>query len=240
MRPYLFFVLSCLALSQLASGSASLCGVNADCVCVMWTTNEGGWFEMRCPGGANWTTDPLEPLPGNPNGGSWGGTGQPPSPPAQTPGSPLNATVANAVEAARLDAIAEARRERWCDEFDCYWLNTECSELFGGSPLGLTGGQLLGSYITFRSGEGYMDPVSQSYPCTANSQWAAFAFNTSHSPYVMICDRFMDLSENDRTAILLHEALHVGGQLEGLGGTGPGQAPTSEEITDRIKQACGL
>jgi predicted metallopeptidase len=63
----------------------------------------------------------------------------------------------------------------------------------------------------------------------------------THDKYVRVCDSFLSLSFNDRIAILIHEAMHVGGQIENpSGNTGGTTPPSSPQISDVVKLACGL
>ena len=52
-----------------------------------------------------------------------------------------------------------------------------------------------------------------------------------------LCDYFKALSHHDKAAILIHEALHAAGLSEW---PHEPEAPTSSEITARVKRACAL
>ena len=63
------------------------------------------------------------------------------------------------------------------------------------------------------------------------------AVTSVHGRRTRLCYRFKVLSKTDRAAILIHEALHVAGLSEWPRDP---EAPTSREITERVKGACAL
>jgi predicted metallopeptidase len=57
----------------------------------------------------------------------------------------------------------------------------------------------------------------------------------------LVCDRFANMSTRDAAAILIHEVLHVAGQPEDQTQTaGPNDPPTTNQIQQRVKEACNL
>ena len=58
--------------------------------------------------------------------------------------------------------------------------------------------------------------------------------------YVFVCDRALsDFPPQTVSLFLIHESLHVAGQLEDqTTSNGPGNPPTSGQITDIVDEAC--
>lgn len=113
----------------------------------------------------------------------------------------------------------------------------QCTDMFNNSPLGLKGGYLLGSYIIWRDGTGVRDADDMDVCATGVPAWTTCC---SHSPVVFICPgKFNQLSATDRYLTLIHEALHVAGQMEDKDSTvGPNDPPSSTQIGSDVKSAC--
>jgi len=113
--------------------------------------------------------------------------------------------------------------------------DTTCSALLDDSPLGLSGVQLLSSYVRFRYGP------SGTPECAADR--AFVRRNQDHDRYVILCRTFFDLAENDldlAANVIIHELLHVGGhQEDGSTPVGPpDDYPTSQQISEVVTSAC--
>ncbi len=75
------------------------------------------------------------------------------------------------------------------------------------------------------------------YDLPARCQRRVGAVTGVRSHRIRLCPAFTTLSCNDRVAILIHEALHTAGLSEWPQDP---EAPTSREITERVKRACSL
>jgi hypothetical protein len=214
-----------------------LCG--SSCVCITWISGASAYIEVRCPteGGSGWTSGSG----GTPDGssGSWGGSGNPASPPTPLPGNVLDPTTLNAVNGAKQSAISKVRGERVSDPGTPKgtWLPTKCTDLFLNSPLGYTGAYLLGNYLVYRDGTGVKDTAGVDQCALGRAAWTTCC---QHDPIVYICStQFTRLSPDDRAKILIHEAMHVGGQQEDKNGSvGPGDPPNTGQISDAVNNAC--
>jgi hypothetical protein len=225
-----------------ALGMPSLCGETGECVCITWITGGGATVEVRCPanGGSpsGWSTsgDPRDADGGD---GSFGGSGNPSTLPSTLPGTVLNPTTGQNVNNAKNAAIQKLRGTKIVDEgtpkgtFE----PNACTNLFLNSPLGMTGGQILGSYVTFRDGTNVKDSNNVNVCATNVPAWTTCC---NHDRIVYICPgSFNSMSANDRMWTLIHEALHVGGQLEDKDTTvGPNDPPNSSQIGADVKKAC--
>jgi hypothetical protein len=116
----------------------------------------------------------------------------------------------------------------------------QCTELFANSPMGTSGIDVLGT-ITWRDGTGVKD-ADNNVPCNNADAWTQIPPDGRHARVVFICpSNFNSGTRNRRASIIIHEALHVAGQLEDSSGTvGPGNPPTSGQITANVTAACGL
>ncbi len=101
-----------------------------------------------------------------------------------------------------------------------------CRGLFEGLELDATGAL----------GSSYYDlPASAAIQARCQGRVGAVTGVRSHR--TRLCPTFGTLSRNDRAAILIHEALHTAGLSEWPHDL---DAPTSREITERVKRACSL
>lgn len=223
-----------LSLASPAAANIWFCDGNGDgtkeCLCIAWSTPQGETLEMRCPtsgGGA----EPPGYIPP-----TWGGSGAPQTPSSPAPGMPLVGITASNVSSANSGAVARTKGEY--DPSTRFRLPDECTMLFNRSPLGMSGSNLMSSYIKYRSGVGVKDPQGN-VPC--NGGRVAWTLCCNHDPYVFICDsQFNALPPNERMYYLIHEAMHVAGQLENETGTvtGPSDPPNSGQIQGEVKKAC--
>jgi len=71
----------------------------------------------------------------------------------------------------------------------------------------------------------------------AHCQKRVGAVTSVRSRHIHLCPGFETLSRNDQAAILIHEALHTAGLGEWPQDL---EAPTSRQITERVKLACSL
>lgn len=220
-----------------AGATVWFCDGNGDganeCLCIAWATADGEKLEMRCPGSG-----------GNPGGGStppqgyipptWGGGGTPATP-SSAPGMPLVGVTSVNVNSASTTAKNLVAGDR--DPSTGFRIPNECTFLFNGNRLGKSASSIMGS-ITYRSGVGLRDS-SGNVPCDGGV--AAWTTCCDHSPYVFICDaEFNKMSSAMRAYILIHEGMHVGGQLENgtTTVTGPADPPNSDQITTTVRNAC--
>jgi hypothetical protein len=225
----------------------SLCGETGECVCITWISGGSGTVEVRCP--ANGGTPSGWAISGNPGDadgsrGSFGGPGNKTTAPSPLPGMPLNPTTAQKLSSAKSAAIQKLKGDQEYDDGTGkpIWTPTACTDLFLNSPLSTAsnptpGAQLLGSYVVFRDGTGHRDAngIDQ---CAAGV--AAWTTCCRHDPIVFICPgKFNGASIDDRVKYLIHETLHVAGQMEdGDGTVGPGDPPNSDQINADVDAAC--
>jgi hypothetical protein len=101
-----------------------------------------------------------------------------------------------------------------------------CGDLFGG--LKLRGVEALG-------GTRYQPARTPSDLVLC--QGGVSAVTSIHGRETRLCYQFKILSQNDKAAILIHEALHAAGLSERPHDP---EAPTSREITAMVKSACAL
>lgn len=219
-------------------GSVNQCGPANQCLCIYWTTSAGGYLEERCPSDSGWTTQPVvPPIPGY---GTWGGDGTATNPPT-APGSPLPAgELSYEVGSANSAAARKVHGDRVYDDLSGKYIYepTPCTDLFYGSKFNEDGWSLLNYYISYRYGEGVRDSHG-SVPCASGA--AAWTECCNYQKYVFICDAFKNMSASTQQAILIHEAMHVAGQLEdGSSTSGPGDPPNTSEITSTVRAACGM
>ncbi len=211
---------------------AQMCG---SCVCITWSFSYPGgsyvYVEERCPGqGSGWyQTGPTGSTQVD-EGGSYGGNGNTQNP-VNIPTIP--ATHNFAFTQAMNRALAKVRGKRISlrpPEYD----DNECSLLFKNSPLGMTGEQLIDGYVDWGWGQGTP---------TCNAGYMAWTTSGTHSPSVRVCPTFFNsnISVNQRATTIIHEALHVAGQLENTNSqAGPGDPPNPSQIDQAIKDACNL
>jgi hypothetical protein len=223
------------------------CGDTGECVCISWTTSGGATIEVRCPTGGSglsgWATGGD---PDNADGtrGSYSGSGQKQTPPSSLPGMPINSTTGMKLTPAKNEAIKRLKGDiETGDDGKPLVIPNKCSELFANSPMSSTtnqypGAQLLGNYIIFRDGTGVKDAQNRDRCAEGVAAWTTCCL---HDPVVFICpNQFNNASYENRIKYVIHEALHVAGQLEdGNGTTGPGDPPNSGQISSNVADACG-
>lgn len=220
----------------LANVSVSVC--NQTCICIYWDGPTSSTVEVRCTGDAGWApggATPSSPVPGD---GSWGG-GTPTS--STAPGMPLSGDLYMAVSQANTAAKNAVRGDQqYSPELKWYYVPNACTKLFYGSTYSQDGYQLLNGYITYRNGEGVRDPNNANrIPC--NEGVSAWTTCCNHDKYVLICNSFLNQTGPNRTATLIHEAMHVAGQRETVGGNNGDQTPPNPaQLTEAVKAACGL
>lgn len=215
------------------------CGPAGQCICVAWWDFVTATLEEeapRCPPGQ---APPPPPTP--PTVNTWGGPGILPGGTNPAPGSPIpsGSSMESMWARGRTLAIEKVRRIREPGSSPPLFLPNACFDLFAGNPTGKTGGDLLANYIIPRYG--------QNMPGSPCSRPGVYAFSKSaatlgaHRPYVYLCDRFTESGRTSQSSAetLIHEALHVAGQLEDDDGSiGPGDPPNSTNINDAVKAAC--
>lgn len=234
-----------LLIADNAQGAVTIgfCSNQPSCLCVDWTVGASSHIEVRCPdgsGSSGWGTDPG----GDPSGivdpgGGFGGSGneQPESSPA--PGNPLSPTLMQRWGAARATALDKLEEDIEMIGGKPKAIPNKCSLLFRNNNLGRKGDDLLNSYVIARGGEIIQAPDG-SVPCNSSST-SVWTTCCNHSPYVFVCNRFGNLPVSGREAMAIHETLHVAGQGEdGSSSAGPGDSPTSGQITDFVEEACDL
>ncbi len=114
---------------------------------------------------------------------------------------------------------------------------TSCSMLFDNSPLGMSGVEILNGYVVFRRGEG-VTHGSNVKPCE-NPTTGAWTTCCNHDRVIFLCDRFAGFATSFAATLLIHEGLHVAGQLEDTSpSTGPGDPPTAGQLTSAVEAAC--
>lgn len=221
-----------LALASPAVANVYFCDGNGDgvkeCLCIAWVVPGGESLEMRCPGSGG----------GSPPSGyippTWGG-GSTPVTPSPAPGMPLSGMTSMNVTNAHSTGKVLVAGDR--DPSSGFWLPNECTALFNGNKMGVSARGIM-DYVKYRSGAGVADGNGK-VPC--NGGVAAWTTCCTHSPYVFICDNaFNNLPASERPYYLIHEAMHVGGQLEDTSGSvsGPTDPPNSGQITTEVKKAC--
>jgi hypothetical protein len=173
-------------------------------------------------------------------GGSWGGTGTPRNAPSPLPGKVLDPALSRDVTYANGRAVTKLRGEKVIDAGTPKgtWVPTPCTDLFLNSPLGETGASILGGYVVYRDGTGVKDTTGVDRCATGAS--AAWTICCLHDPVVYICPiPFGQSSVDDRIKVLIHEGMHVGGQLEDKNVTvGPGDPPNTSQINEVVAKAC--
>lgn len=234
-------VLICVAavVPLTAEAMPSLCGATGECVCVTWTGGSSATVEVRCPaGGTDRSGWQIGSNPPDGSGGSWGGSGNPKDPLANAPGTALSGTTSFNASSAKSGATVKLRGEKVPD-MKGVWEPTACTMLFHNNPMGRSGADLMANYVILRDGTGVKDSAGNE-PCKSNV--AAWTTCCNHDRYVFICpSKFDGLSSSQRQAILIHEVMHVAGQMEdGTTSVGPGDHPTSPNITAEVEAACGL
>lgn len=210
-----------------------------NCVCILWIGDLQSWMELRCPIGEDYVTE-NPPDDGYPNGGngSMGGTGVALPPPSQLPGNPLKTLQIAKLNTSRPVAITKMRRQRASDPSlpPGTTLATTCSALFEGSPLGREGADLIQNYVVFRDGTGVKAPDG-TVPCNADTRaWTTSGF---HDPVVYLCDSFATTNSTEAAYYLIHETLHVAGQMEDRDSAfGPDEPPNTAQIQAVVRDAC--
>lgn len=141
------------------------------------------------------------------------------------------------VDAAVADARNKVRKYKPLDAAGNK--HTTCSALFVGyssHPDGLT---VLNSII-IRNGEGYTRAGDT--PCAPGPDHAHAFWDPAlgpRNPYVFVCNSFYGFGPDSAATFLIHEGLHVIGQTEDhSGSTGPGDAPTYDQIQAVVEAAC--
>lgn len=214
-----------------------------DCYCITWQSGGDVWIEVRCPvddtgrvvGTPGWRKGDQ---PADGSSGSMGGDGSQKEAPPTLPGMPLSGTDKQLTDQAKSAATVKLRGTRIEDMKGVFEPN-QCTELFDNSPLNMRGLDLL-DYVIFRNGTGVRDPNDSSrVPCTTFAAWTTCC---THDRVVYVCpSNFNSMSRDARTAVLIHELLHVAGQREDLTNTsGPDDPPTTSQIQTIVKNACGL
>lgn len=212
-----------------------MCGPG--CICIDWARAFGSYVEVRCTSdNGGWTTTPpgpTDPPPGGP--GSFGGPESPSDPTTPAPCNPLTLQQTQKLNAAKPYARQKMSRII-VQNPEPTPLPTTCTELFKNSPLRRSGVSLLDDYVIFRNGQNCEAP-NGSEPCAAGA--AAWTTCCGHKREVFLCNSFTNLSSSTAGLRLIHELLHVAGQTEdGTSSHGPGDAPTSTQIDDLVREAC--
>lgn len=162
-------------------------------------------------GGGGGTTSP---------GGGGGGSTQ--------PGMPLSPAVSQAVGAA-----VQLANEKLADP-NCAALFSANPSPFPGTPAfpspWNSGTFILNEWILgYRSGEGMSNGI-------CSGPYAAWVTMSNHARYVMICDSFLTMTPGERAAKIIHETLHIAGLKENPPDPA---APTTQQIDQTVRQACG-
>lgn len=238
-RSFLALTIAVLAALPFALTGAELALCGSQCVCITWISGASAYVEVRCPaeGTSGWSSGGSTPDGSN---GSWGGTGTSQPAPSPLPGMPLDSQTNFYVNGANGKAVTKTRGEKVTDAGTPKgtWVPTACTDLFLHSPLGKTGVELLSGYVVYRDGAGVVD--GQGVNRCASGSVAAWTTCCQHDPVVYICPtKFEQMSVNDRANVLIHEAMHVGGQREDTNGSvGPGDPPNTVQINDVVARAC--
>ncbi|HEX7830041.1 MAG TPA: hypothetical protein VF787_10300 [Thermoanaerobaculia bacterium] len=247
-RTALLLVAICVAslISLPLHAMAWRCGDLGTCVCISWSVGNSGYIEVRCPADgaepSGWTTGD----PGDADGsrGSFGGSGSKKMAPSPLPGMVLTPETNQKVSGAKTEGVKRLRGEQEFDEGTGkpIWIPTACSDLFANSPMSsgtnpLPGAQLLSTYVIFRDGTGVKDKDNRDRCAEGAAAWTTCC---SHDPVIFICPaKFNSASFDDRIKYLIHETLHVAGQMEDLDGTiGPDDPPNSGQINADVDAAC--
>jgi hypothetical protein len=218
-----------------AAAAISQCG---DCYCITWTYSGGAIIEVRCPADSGSPSGwQIGTNPPDGSSGSWDGNGTRKDPPDTLPGMPLAGTNKQLADQAKSNAIVKLKGDKVEDMKGQYEPNA-CTALFDNAPLSMSGLEMVSTYISFRDGTGVRDAAGD-VPCNTAAAWTLCC---EHDPVVFICPaQFNLLSSRARTAVIIHEAMHVAGQMEDRNGTvGPGDPPSSGQIDANVKAACGL
>lgn len=221
--------------------TVSFCQGQPGCICIDWDRVSSSYVEVRCPSGqgtSGWTNDPSGGDVDHPGDGGWRGPGGGQT--SDSPGSPLTGALAFAWSRAKNSAWSKVRGDSSIGPTGkpMYTLN-KCSSLFFNNPMGELGHNLIDNYIVGRNGEGMRGPDG-TIPCDnpAVSIWTTCC---NHDPDIFVCASFEGLSATMQIALLIHETMHVAGQTEDQTPTsGPGDAPTTSDITSTVREACGL
>ena len=225
-----------------ANATVTVC--NSNCICIYWADGGSAWVDVRCPGDSGWvgaggvpSLQPTDPLAGS---GTWG-SGTLSS--SQALGMPLPAELLPIVDRARNTAKTKIHGERVYDpEFGKnIFVPNDCTKLFWGSQFSDDGYSLLNSYVVFREGSGVHDPNNpDSVPCSEGK--AAWTTCCNFSKYVYICgSNFSSQTASHQAMILIHEVMHVAGQLENkTGNQGDTTPPSPGQIDQAVKDACGF
>ena len=217
--------------------TVTLCGNG--CICIDYDYGSGSYVEVRCePDTGNWVNTPPGEGERPPDGpGSFGGSGTTKSLPNPLPGNPLTSQQVVKLNVAKNKAITKLRYYRIPDIYPPVNVPTTCSALFDNSPLGKTGVEILNEYSAFRNGEGVQN-ASGAKPCD-NSSVGAWTTCCDHDRVVYLCGSFAGASTSYASTLLIHEALHVAGQMEDSSTTtGPGNPPTTNQLTKSVEAAC--
>lgn len=238
----LYALLWLQASSVLGGAKVSVCQDPGprNCTCLHFSYPMGSYIDWRCgdelpPIG--WRSIPPAPSP-PPNRGSLGGDGVRKSrsnPPFQAvPGQHVArlSTVRN-IAAGKLNGTRV-----WEIEYPPTFGPDTCTALFSGNLLGMSGKELLSSYVDFRYA-----PASTP-ECAAD---LAFVRRTRHhDPFIVLCPLFFS-GENTSAAnqnlalVVVHELLHVAGQQEDPvpnQSTGPSDPPSTYQISEAVTAAC--
>lgn len=213
------------------------------CICISWGWGGGTYTEVRCPepegplgGDGGWTTTPPPSGPPPNNDGSWNGGGSilPTTPAA---GQPLPQAWGPLVTRVNT-TVRDKLRGEWNTDVKPYrYVPTECTMLFDNNKLGMKAVGLFTSSV-LRHGQQQI-ASNGSQPCLRPNTYA-WTECCDHSPFIFLCDAWATQSTNDASLSIIHELLHVAGQTEDTtSSAGPGNPPTSEEIDQVVRLACG-
>lgn len=101
----------------------------------------------------------------------------------------------------------------------------------------LTGRRRCGA-ILFGQNFSYLADGVNRTPCQEANAPIAFV-RSVNDRYVFLCDTFFGFAPSSASLLLIHELLHVAGQLEDLNGAaGPNNPPSSDAIQDEVENAC--
>ncbi|HEX7829230.1 MAG TPA: hypothetical protein VF787_06215 [Thermoanaerobaculia bacterium] len=208
------------------------------CYCITWISGSSAWVEVRCPtdgiGRSGWSHDGG---PADGSSGTWTGDGRQITAPQSLPGMPLSGTTYSNFTNAK--GLATTKLRGTLVDTHVYEPNA-CTELFDNSPMEMRGIDVLATII-WRDGTGVRD-ADNNLVCSTADAWTMIPPDGQHARVVFICpNNFNTGDRNRRAAVIIHEALHVAGQLEDKTGTvGPGDPPTTGQISANVKAACSL
>ena len=217
-----WFVLGSVA-EAASAATVAWCPSNPGCLCIDWDTPGGSHIEIRCPASSVWKVGSTI-IGGTFSGRGAADTSLPPS--TLTPIQRISVEEASILAKNLLSGLSG---------------NHQCIALFNGSPL-LNNSWvthpllLIGDYVVWANGEGVRDSQGRR-PCSWADAWTTCC---GHTRTVFICDSFTQRSLTGRAHAMIHEALHVAGQLEDSSNNsaGPGDPPSPDHIDDAVARAC--